>query len=115
MKRALFGLCLLASSFCAAATDVTVAWDMADATGVGGYEVGIGTAAGTYTTPYQDISTATARTAIVTGLSPGSKYYISVRARNAAKTVWSAWSNEVPITIPLSSPSAVTVTVVVAK
>jgi hypothetical protein len=98
-----------AASPAALAVDVTVSWNQSNPTGVGGYEVGVGTAHGIYATPYQDVPGVATRSATVTGLTPGTKYFISVRARNADKTAWSAWATEVSTTLPLAAPDTITV------
>jgi hypothetical protein len=72
---------------------------------VTGYTIGIGVTSGNYVglipvTP----GTATSEQLASLGLTPGTKYFIAIRAESAGGS--SAWSAEVQYTPPLPIPNA---------
>ena len=87
-------------SFCfavaASAGNLYLAWDPSPSSGVTGYALYVGTTSGAYQQRF-DVGTQTSAT--VSNLSPGLKYYVTVRAYDAAN-VESPSANEVSYVIP---------------
>jgi hypothetical protein len=101
---ALFLLC--GNSF---AATVKLAWDPSTSPNVGGYKISYGTSKGQYTSTI-DAGKKTSHS--ITGLKEGSQYFFAVKAYNSAKTIESAYSNPLSVTVPAttttqSNPAAV--------
>jgi hypothetical protein len=104
---------LLSLPLSVSAATATLNWTPpTDKTGIAGYQVRYGTAAGARTTVV-DVPGATTATATVPNLVNGTTYYFAVRSRNATTTAFSADSNEVSAMAALSAPSGVTITITV--
>lgn len=96
---AIWAVFLFLSIATAHAASVTLGWNVV--TNATGYKLSYGSASQTYTTTV-DVVGATSRT--ITGLTEGSTYYFAVKAYNA--TAESAYSTELPYTVPYAAPVA---------
>ena len=101
-------LAICGFSVSANAAQVTFAWDQLDKTGVTGYWLGCGPAAGNNGTPV-DVPGANTTTKALT-LTPG-QYFCAVWAYGTPNTLVSAKSNEVQVAIPPSAPGNLRYTV----
>jgi hypothetical protein len=97
-KRVLLGVLALLAAMPLTAGDVTLAWDPNVESDLAGYKVYYGKAPGVYGAP---ISLGTQTTYTVTGLAPGT-YYFVVTAYNTSG-LESGFSNEVSTTVPALS------------
>ena len=104
--RALFprilsaGLVLFLFSGNLFAATANLAWDASTSSGVAGYKVSYGTSSGNYTST---IDAGNKTTYTVSSLTEGTKYYFAVKAYDSAKTTESAYSNEVNLTVPVTT------------
>lgn len=87
------------------AGSLNLAWDASTSTNVGGYIISYGSATQNYTTNI-DVGNTTAYT--VAGLQNGAKYYFAVKTYNTAKTLQSAYSNEVFAIVPTGLTATIT-------
>jgi hypothetical protein len=79
------------------AATVNLAWDPSASSNVGGYKISYGTSSGNYTATI-DAGKKTKHS--VTGLKDGTKYYFAVKAYDSAKTLESAYSNQLAVSVP---------------
>lgn len=86
------------------AGNINLAWDASPSTGVGGYKIYYGTSSKNYTLSV-DAGNVTSYT--MTGLQDGATYYFALKAYNIAKSIESAYSNEV--SAPVTTTATVTV------
>jgi hypothetical protein len=87
-------LALLLFSGNSFAATVNLAWNPSPSANIGGYKVAYGTSSGRYTST---INAGKKTTYSLTGLKDGAKYFFAVRAYNSAKTIESAYSNEISV------------------
>jgi len=97
---ALVVLALLLMAALAHAADVTLAWNASTSTSVTGYRVHYGQATATYS---NTVDAGAALTKVVTGLTPGQRYFFAATAYDGWGQV-SSYSNEVVYTVPLPPP-----------
>jgi hypothetical protein len=110
MKR-LYAALLISLPLSVSAATATLKWNPpADLTGIAGYELRYGTAAGART-KVVDVPGATVNTVSVADLPNGTTYYFAVRSRDANKTVFSDDSNEVSLKVGLPPPTGLSVSV----
>jgi PKD repeat protein len=83
----------------AGGASVNLAWNASPSANTGGYIVAYGQNSGSYTANV-DVGNVTSYT--VQGLQEGSKYYFAAKAYNSDRTLQSAYSNEVNLTIPVA-------------
>jgi hypothetical protein len=95
---AVLALLLFSSNLFAASANL--AWDASTSSGVGGYKVSYGTSSGNYTST---IDAGNSTTYALSGLPEGTQYYFAVKAYDSTKTTESAYSNEVNLTVPVTT------------
>jgi len=78
---------------------VNMAWNASPSSNAAGYIVSYGQSSGSY---IADIDVGNVTTYTVPGLQEGSTYHFAAKAYNSARTLQSAYSNEVNLTIPVS-------------
>jgi len=78
---------------------VNLAWNASPSSNVAGYIVAYGQSSGSYAA---NIDVGNVTTYTVPGLQEGSKYYFAAKVYNSARTLQSAYSNEVNLTIPVA-------------
>ena len=93
-----FGLFLFTGNLFAA--NANLAWNASSSSNVGGYIMSYGQSSGNYSS---SIDVGNATTYNLSGLLAGSTYYFAVRTYDSTKTDQSAYSNEVTLTIPVST------------
>lgn len=79
---------------------VNLAWDPSTSSNVGGYRVSYGTSPGSYTSTV-DVGNQTSYS--ISGLPEGATFYFAAKAYDTAKTTESAYSNEVKLTVPVTT------------
>jgi PKD repeat protein len=82
------------------AANVNLTWNASPSSNVGGYIVSYGQSSGNYTS---SIDVGNTTTYALSGLITGSTYYFAVNTYDSTKTAYSAYSNEVTLTIPVST------------
>ena len=78
---------------------VNLAWNASPSSNAAGYIVAYGQSSGSYAA---NIDVGNVTTYTVPGLQEGSKYYFAAKAYDSARTLQSAYSNEVNLTIPVA-------------
>ena len=104
LTRGLASLVMFANLlfFCstyAQAGQVALAWDASTSSGVAGYQLGYGQTRGSYAT---QVDVGNQLNYTLTGLNDGATYYFAAKAYDSGKATFSAFSNEVSATTPLS-------------
>ena len=94
------GLALFLFSGNLFAGTANLAWDASTSSNVGGYKVSYGLSSGNYTST---IDAGNKTTYALSGLQDGSKYYFAVKAYDTDLTTESAYSNEVNLTVPVTT------------
>lgn len=84
----------------AGGTSVNLAWNASPSTNAAGYIVAYGQSSGSYSA---NVDVGKVTTYTVPGLQEGSKYYFAAKAYNSDRTLQSAYSNEVNLTIPVAT------------
>lgn len=84
----------------AGGASINLAWDASTSSNAAGYIVFFGQSSGTYTANI-DVGNVTAYT--VSGLNEGTTYYFAAKAYDSARTIQSAYSNEVNVTVPVAT------------
>lgn len=79
---------------------VNLAWNASPSSNAAGYIVAYGQSSGSYSA---NIDVGNVTTYTVPGLQEGSKYYFAAKAYDSARTIQSAYSNEVNLTIPVAT------------
>ena len=83
----------------AGGASVNLAWNASPSTNAAGYIVAYGQSSGSYAA---NVDVGNVTTYTVPGLQEGSKYYFAAKAYDSARTLQSAYSNEVNLTIPVA-------------
>lgn len=112
---ALFAALLFFVSAASWAGSITLQWDPVTDPVAAGYQIFYGTKTATYGTPIDVPGDATVKTYTVNGLTAGVTYYFVARARNAAKTLFSAYSNEVSGAAPLEAPGSLKIVITISN
>lgn len=107
--RYLIALSLLIPGLVTAGS-VTLAWTVVSDARVVGYQILYGTESGEYTYATDVPGGRETGTHTIQNLNPATKYYFAARSYILDKAEYSANSNEVSATVPLSAPGSLSVT-----
>lgn len=100
MRFGSIGLALFSFSGHSFAGSTNLAWDASTSPNVGGYIVSYGQSSGHYDS---SIDVGNKNTLTVSGLQEGTQYFFGVKAYDSARSTESGYSNEVSMTVPVTT------------